>query len=256
MSTESHGTNTGALWGGRFAVRPERRAGRAVEVDALRLAAGALRPRRVARARPGAARRRPADRGRPRRLLAGLDELGERYAAGQLHPRRVRRGRARRPGAALVEEVGPELGGRLRAGRSRNDQVATLFKALPARPRPAWSPASCSTWSTRSPTRPSSTSARSCPGRTHLQHAQPVLLSPPPAGARVAARARPRPAPRLGRPGRGRLAVRLRCPGRLEPRPGPAGGRPRPGLHRLERRTPSTAPRPGTSWRSSRSSPR
>ena len=30
----------------------------------------------------------------------------------------------------LLEEVGPEVGGRLRAGRSRNDQVATLFKAF------------------------------------------------------------------------------------------------------------------------------
>ena len=30
----------------------------------------------------------------------------------------------------LLEEVGPEVGGRLRAGRSRNDQVATLFKVF------------------------------------------------------------------------------------------------------------------------------
>ena len=28
----------------------------------------------------------------------------------------------------LIERVGPELGGRLRAGRSRNDQVATLYR--------------------------------------------------------------------------------------------------------------------------------
>ena len=28
----------------------------------------------------------------------------------------------------LIERVGPEVGGRLRAGRSRNDQVATLFR--------------------------------------------------------------------------------------------------------------------------------
>ena len=28
----------------------------------------------------------------------------------------------------LIERVGPDLGGRLRAGRSRNDQVATLFR--------------------------------------------------------------------------------------------------------------------------------
>src|SRR5690606_39885056 len=28
----------------------------------------------------------------------------------------------------LLERAGPELGGKLRAGRSRNDQVATLFR--------------------------------------------------------------------------------------------------------------------------------
>ena len=53
------------------------------------------------------------------------------------------------------------------------------------------------------------------PGRTHLQHAQPVLLVAPPAGARVAAAARRVRLGRLGRPRRGRLAVRLGCAGRL-----------------------------------------
>ncbi|MBR7742076.1 argininosuccinate lyase [Phycicoccus sp. BSK3Z-2] len=76
----------------------------------------------------------------------------------------------------LIERAGPEVGGRLRAGRSRNDQIATLFRmylreharlvaglvldvvdALVAQAR-------------RHPEVP-------MPGRTHLQHAQPVLLS-------------------------------------------------------------------------------
>jgi len=76
----------------------------------------------------------------------------------------------------LIERAGPDLGGRLRAGRSRNDQVATLFRmwlrdaarrvgagvldvvdALVAQ-------------ATAHPDVP-------MPGRTHLQHAQPVLLS-------------------------------------------------------------------------------
>ena len=75
----------------------------------------------------------------------------------------------------LIERAGPDVGGRLRAGRSRNDQVATLFRmylrdharivarlvldvveALAAR-------------RTRHLGVP-------MPGRTHLQHAQPVLL--------------------------------------------------------------------------------
>ncbi len=76
----------------------------------------------------------------------------------------------------LVERLGPELGGRLRAGRSRNDQVATLFKMY-----------------LRDHGRSISRLVRdlaetlaiqaehhlgvAMPGRTHLQHAQPVLLS-------------------------------------------------------------------------------
>ncbi len=76
----------------------------------------------------------------------------------------------------LIERAGPELGGKLRAGRSRNDQVATLFRmwlrdagvrvgrgildvvdALLAQARAHPDAA--------------------MPGRTHLQHAQPVLLA-------------------------------------------------------------------------------
>jgi len=76
----------------------------------------------------------------------------------------------------LIERVGAALGGKLRAGRSRNDQIATLLRlwwrdtarrvaagvldvvdALLAQ-------------ASRHPTAP-------MPGRTHLQHAQPVLLA-------------------------------------------------------------------------------
>jgi len=76
----------------------------------------------------------------------------------------------------LIDRIGPDLGGRLRAGRSRNDQIATLFRlflrdhgrqvaqlvrelieALAAQAERHLGVA--------------------MPGRTHLQHAQPVLLS-------------------------------------------------------------------------------
>src|SRR5690606_28091174 len=76
----------------------------------------------------------------------------------------------------LMERLGPDLGGRLRAGRSRNDQVATLFRAY-----------------LRDHARQVARLLRELveaiagqaerhlgapmPGRTHLQHAQPVLLS-------------------------------------------------------------------------------
>ncbi|MGH3696661.1 MAG: argininosuccinate lyase [Pseudonocardiaceae bacterium] len=76
----------------------------------------------------------------------------------------------------LIERAGPELGGRLRAGRSRNDQIATLLRM----------------W-LRDAARRVATGILDVidalldqaqahpdvpmPGRTHLQHAQPVLLS-------------------------------------------------------------------------------
>ena len=76
----------------------------------------------------------------------------------------------------LLEEVGPEVGGRLRAGRSRNDQVATLFKAfLRDHARVVADQA-------LDLVEALATQARDhldviMPGRTHLQHAQPVLLA-------------------------------------------------------------------------------
>ena len=76
----------------------------------------------------------------------------------------------------LIDRIGPEVGGRLRAGRSRNDQVATLFRM----------------W-LRDAVRGVATGVLDVvdalagqaaahpgapmPGRTHLQHAQPVLLA-------------------------------------------------------------------------------
>ncbi|MBN9238040.1 MAG: argininosuccinate lyase [Micrococcales bacterium 70-64] len=109
-------------------------------------------------------------------MHAGLDELLNRVESGEL---------VAQPGdedvhgaleAALLTIVGPDLGGRLRAGRSRNDQIATLVRlylldhaavigdlvvdlvdALAAQAE-------------RHP-------SAIMPGRTHLQHAQPVLLA-------------------------------------------------------------------------------
>ena len=76
----------------------------------------------------------------------------------------------------LVDIVGADLGGRLRAGRSRNDQIATLVRMY-----------------LRDGLRQVSVEVRNVvaalheqaraqlgvamPGRTHLQHAQPILLS-------------------------------------------------------------------------------
>ncbi|HYZ38603.1 MAG TPA: argininosuccinate lyase [Pseudonocardiaceae bacterium] len=76
----------------------------------------------------------------------------------------------------LIERVGPDLGGRLRAGRSRNDQVATLFRMWL---RDATRRVAAGTLEVidalldQAQAHPDAP----MPGRTHLQHAQPVLLA-------------------------------------------------------------------------------
>jgi argininosuccinate lyase len=111
-----------------------------------------------------------------RALLDGLTALRRAHDAGELQPDPSDEDVHGALERLLIERVGPDVGGRLRAGRSRNDQVATLFKAY-----------------LRDQARAISTllldlvdalavQARAhldvvMPGRTHLQHAQPVLLS-------------------------------------------------------------------------------
>ncbi len=109
-------------------------------------------------------------------LLGGIDELMADVLSGafvaQPEDEDVHTALER----GLIERLGPELGGRLRAGRSRNDQVATLFRLF-----------------LRDHARQVAQLVRelieslaaqaerhlgvAMPGRTHLQHAQPVLLS-------------------------------------------------------------------------------
>ena len=76
----------------------------------------------------------------------------------------------------LIERAGADIGGRLRAGRSRNDQVATLFRMY------LRDHARIVSGLVLDVVRALLDQARAnidvaMPGRTHLQHAQPVLLS-------------------------------------------------------------------------------
>jgi argininosuccinate lyase len=111
-----------------------------------------------------------------RTLLEGLATLRQEYDAGSLTPSPSDEDVHGALERLLIDRVGPEIGGRLRAGRSRNDQVATLFRAyLRDQAR---------TISTLVLDLVETLAARAhdhldvvMPGRTHLQHAQPVLLS-------------------------------------------------------------------------------
>jgi len=109
-------------------------------------------------------------------LQRGLDVLGERYAAGELRPDASDEDVHGALERLLLLEVGPEVGGRLRAGRSRNDQVATLFRAF------LRDHARVIAGQVLDLVEALTGQAQDhldviMPGRTHLQHAQPVLLS-------------------------------------------------------------------------------
>jgi argininosuccinate lyase len=76
----------------------------------------------------------------------------------------------------LIERAGADVGGRLRAGRSRNDQVATLFRMYlrdHARTMSALVLEVVDALVAQSHQHIDV----AMPGRTHLQHAQPVLLA-------------------------------------------------------------------------------
>ena len=76
----------------------------------------------------------------------------------------------------LVERAGAELGGRLRAGRSRNDQIATLVRMYLRRQARALSGLVLDVVDALVGQAEAAGDAP-MPGRTHLQHAQPVLLA-------------------------------------------------------------------------------
>jgi argininosuccinate lyase len=174
--TAAHGTNQGALWGGRFAGGPSPElAGlsRSTQFDWI------LAPYDIAGSHAHATALEAAgylEADEARRMHAGLDALAGRIADGTLLPQPADEDVHGALEAALIAEVGADLGGRLRAGRSRNDQIATLVRmylidharviarevlglvdALVAQAQ--------------------AHDTAILPGRTHLQHAQPVLLA-------------------------------------------------------------------------------
>jgi argininosuccinate lyase len=109
-------------------------------------------------------------------LHRGLDVLARRYRAGELRPDPSDEDVHGALERLLVGEVGPEVGGRLRAGRSRNDQIATLLRSY------LLDRATVIVAGVLDLVAALRRQARDhldviMPGRTHLQHAQPVLLS-------------------------------------------------------------------------------
>ncbi|OXM61069.1 argininosuccinate lyase [Amycolatopsis thermalba] len=110
------------------------------------------------------------------RMLAALDTLAADVSSGAFTPTVADEDVHTALERGLIERAGAELGGKLRAGRSRNDQVATLFRMWL---RDAGKRVAAGTLDVvdalvaQARRHPDAI----LPGRTHLQHAQPVLLA-------------------------------------------------------------------------------
>ena len=109
-------------------------------------------------------------------MLAGLARLADDVRSGAFLPAEDDEDVHTALERGLIERAGADVGGRLRAGRSRNDQIATLFRMyLRDHARSVAALVldvvdALVDQATRNADVP-------MPGRTHLQHAQPVLLA-------------------------------------------------------------------------------
>ena len=169
-------TNEGSLWGGRFADGP------APALAALSKSTHfdwVLAPYDVAASKAHAAVLHRAGLLTAEQrdgLLAGLDSLGADVADGSFAPLVTDEDVHGALERGLIDRVGADLGGRLRAGRSRNDQVATLFRMWlrEAMRRVADGVLEVvAALAAQARAHPDAV----MPGKTHLQAAQPVLLA-------------------------------------------------------------------------------
>ena len=109
-------------------------------------------------------------------MISGLDALEADTVSGAFAPAPDDEDVHSALERGLIERVGPELGGKLRAGRSRNDQIATLLRLWwrdTGRRVGAGVLDVVDALVAQAARHPEAV----MPGRTHLQHAQPVLLA-------------------------------------------------------------------------------
>ncbi len=165
-----------ALWGGRFAAGP---------ADALaQLSKSTDFDWRLARYDLAASRAHARVLSRAGLLgdqdlaamIDALDELERRVVTGEFLPAQDDEDVHSAMERGLMEIAGTELGGRLRAGRSRNDQIATfgrMYLRDHSRVVAGLLLDTVEALVEQAAAHPEA----SMPGRTHLQHAQPVLLA-------------------------------------------------------------------------------
>ncbi|WP_104162353.1 argininosuccinate lyase [Cryobacterium sp. N22] len=166
----------GALWGGRFAGGPSpelARLSKSTHFD-WQLAGYDIRGSRAHARALAAAGYLTEDE--LAGMLAGLDTLDEAVDDGRFQPAATDEDVHSALERGLIDIVGTELGGKLRAGRSRNDQVATLVRML-LRDHAAVIARLVVDLIDALAAQAEANETAIMPGRTHLQHAQPVLLA-------------------------------------------------------------------------------
>lgn len=175
-SDDRHGTNTGALWGGRFAGGP------AEAMAALSKSTHfdwELAPYDIRASKAHARvlhRAQLLSGGDLDAMLDGLDRLAADVDSGEFGPAESDEDVHGALERGLIDRVGTEVGGRLRAGRSRNDQVATLFRMWLRDAVRAVADGVLEVVDalvSQADAHPETV----MPGKTHFQAAQPVLLA-------------------------------------------------------------------------------
>lgn len=173
---EPHKTNEGALWGGRFSGGPSE-AMFALSVsthfDWVLAPYDVLASKAHAKVLHKAGLLSDADLDT---MLSGLTELGEKVASGEFVPAPTDEDVHGAMERGLIDIVGPEVGGRLRAGRSRNDQVATLFRMW-VRDAIRDTALQVSELVDALADQAAAHPKAIMPGKTHSQAAQPILLA-------------------------------------------------------------------------------
>lgn len=169
-------TNEGALWGGRFADGPSpalAALSKSTHFDWVLAPYDINASKAHARIlfRAGLLTEDQRDG-----LLAGLDSLAADVTDGSFGPIVTDEDVHGALERGLIDRVGDDLGGRLRAGRSRNDQIATLFRMWlrdALRRVGAGVLDVIAALTAQAAAHPTAI----MPGKTHLQSAQPVLLA-------------------------------------------------------------------------------
>ena len=176
LSAQHGKTNQGSLWGGRFASGPAdamAALSKSTQFDWVLAPFDIQASKAHARVLNRAGLLSDDDL---TAMLAGLDQLASDVADGTFVAAESDEDVHGALERGLIERVGADLGGRLRAGRSRNDQVATLFRmwlreAMRSIATGVLDVVEALTAQARA--HPDAV----MPGKTHLQAAQPVLLA-------------------------------------------------------------------------------